>query len=205
MLSSTARRDRSSLRGSVGEVPRIVPPSARIRAASRGRSGRGAASPRRPAQPSAMPKTSCPRELARSTTARMAAFRPGASPPPVRTPIRTVTREVPAGCALALGLAFLPLDGPVELLGRDRFRRRIGLELAAYVEAGRAAILAEHDVEEHRVRGVAPGEVERLFRRGRLRDGPALRGQSDPDHIADETMIVGDQDVSHAPQPRPRA
>src|SRR5437899_1191999 len=144
MLSSTARRDRSSLRGSVREVPRIVPPSARIRAASRGRSGRGAASPRRPAQPSAMPKTSCPRELARSTTARMAAFRPGASPPPVRTPIRTVTREVPAGFALALGLAFLPLDGPVELLGRDRTDQRqdfaqpprvaFGLEAALHFE-----------------------------------------------------------------------
>src|SRR3989475_10010986 len=123
MLSSTARSDRSSFRGSVREVPRIVPPSARIRAASRGRSGRGSASPSRPAHPSAIPKPSCPRELARSTAARMAAFRPGASPPPVRTPIRTATRDQ-AGGPLVLRPAFLPRDGLIELFGRDRLYQR---------------------------------------------------------------------------------
>ena len=40
-----------------------------------------------PRQPSRTPTTSCPRDHERRATARMTAFRPGQSPPPVSTPI----------------------------------------------------------------------------------------------------------------------
>src|ERR1700722_12040790 len=48
-------------------------------------------SPTSPAQPFAMPMTSWPSRMANPPMARMAAFKPGASPPAVRTPIRTRT------------------------------------------------------------------------------------------------------------------
>ena len=63
-----------------------------------------------PRQPSRTPTTSCPRDHDRRATARMTAFRPGQSPPPVSTPIRidlslrsvaAVSLRYPARCARA--------------------------------------------------------------------------------------------------------
>src|SRR5829696_1188771 len=80
----------STLYGLVREVPRIVPP--------RGRMPRTCSMPSGPAmpsigprQPSRKPTNSWPySETPLRTTARMTAFRPGQSPPPVSTPIRIV-------------------------------------------------------------------------------------------------------------------
>src|SRR5437588_9140845 len=55
---------------------------------SRRVSSRGSPSPIIPAQPLGTPSTLSPEARARRATARIAAFRPGASPPPVRTPMR---------------------------------------------------------------------------------------------------------------------
>src|ERR1700716_3895809 len=78
-----------SLRGLVREVPRMVPPSGRMPRTEAGvRSSRSPA-PSNPAQPFLMPLTWNPCWKARRATPRMAALRPGASPPPVRTPMRT--------------------------------------------------------------------------------------------------------------------
>src|SRR5260370_13224033 len=41
-----------------------------------------------PAQPRRRPRSSCPSRSARTLTARMAGFRPGTSPPPVRIAMR---------------------------------------------------------------------------------------------------------------------
>ena len=51
-------------------------------------SGTTSSSPIRPANPRLMPSTSQPRLMADSTAARMTAFNPGASPPPVEIAIR---------------------------------------------------------------------------------------------------------------------
>src|SRR5438445_12241523 len=95
----------------------MVPPSPRIPATWRGVSGLGACSPRRPAQPSVIPRTSCPSALARRTTARIAALSPGASPPPVSTPMRK------ARCAFSTSEA--PMLAPfVDPFLRERFPTR---------------------------------------------------------------------------------
>src|SRR4249919_2051564 len=51
-------------------------------------SGMTSSSPRRPANPRLMPRTSQPRLIAESAAARMTALRPGASPPPVEIAMR---------------------------------------------------------------------------------------------------------------------
>ena len=58
-----------------------------------------------PRQPCRMPTTSSPRSSARRVTARITAFRPGQSPPPVRMPIRIVAMLAP-GSALIIGNAW---------------------------------------------------------------------------------------------------
>src|SRR3954471_22779847 len=64
----------------------MVPPRVRIPEISRGPSGWKSCSTI-PRQPSRTPTTSCPRDHDRRATARMTAFSPGQSPPPVSTPI----------------------------------------------------------------------------------------------------------------------
>ena len=76
----------STLYGFVRDVPMIVPPRGRIPEISRGPSGWKSCSTI-PRQPSRTPITSCPRDHDRRATARMTAFSPGQSPPPVSTPI----------------------------------------------------------------------------------------------------------------------
>ena len=75
--------------GLVRDVPRMVPPNGRIPRTSCAVISRISPSSRQPAHPFWTPLTWCPSWNARRATARMAAFRPGASPPPVRIPIRT--------------------------------------------------------------------------------------------------------------------
>src|SRR5438132_9636851 len=78
----------STLYGFVRLVPTIVPPRGRMPEISRRPSGSSWFSTR-PRQPALTPTTSWPRSSERRATARMTAFRPGQSPPPVRTPTRT--------------------------------------------------------------------------------------------------------------------
>src|SRR5437588_723276 len=85
----------ASRSGLVRDVPRIVPPFGRIpETASRESGTRSSA--RSPRQPSRTPVTSSPFSPARLTTARMAALRPGTSPPPVSTAIRFTGRSPPS-------------------------------------------------------------------------------------------------------------
>lgn len=70
-------------KGFVREVPKIVPPRGNIPATLVRVSGIKSAS-RRPSQPRRMPITGTPSSAARRTAARMTAFRPGQSPPPVK-------------------------------------------------------------------------------------------------------------------------
>src|SRR5207248_3424593 len=103
----------------------------------------------------------------------------------------------------ARGHAFLAVRGAV---ARGQHDHRdvpgiwICLELPANVEARRPvhALLIERDVEQHRLGRIAPREVEGLIDGRRLRDGPARRRQRGPDRVADEPMIVGDENVSHS-------
>ena len=68
-------------------VPRMVPPRRRMPVTSFGVSERDRLNSRSPSKLSSMPTTSAPALDPAFTTARITAFRPGASPPPVRTPI----------------------------------------------------------------------------------------------------------------------
>src|SRR5437870_5081799 len=83
-----------SLRGLVREVPRMVPPSGRMPRTDADVRSSMSPAPSTPAQPFLMPVTWNPCWKARRATPRMAALRPGASPPPVRTPIRTTPSVV---------------------------------------------------------------------------------------------------------------
>src|SRR5437763_1120333 len=78
-----------SFRGLVREVPRMVPPSGRMPRTEAGVRSSMSPPPSTPAQPFLIPVTWNPCWKARRATPRMAALSPGASPPPVRTPIRT--------------------------------------------------------------------------------------------------------------------
>src|SRR2546425_1987572 len=78
-----------SLSGLVRDVPRMVPPSGRMPRTEAGVRSSMSPAPSTPAQPFLIPVTWNPCWKARRATPRMAALRPGASPPPVRTPIRT--------------------------------------------------------------------------------------------------------------------
>src|SRR5436309_2840183 len=95
-----------SLAGLVRDVPRMVPPVGRMPRTSDGVSSPMRPSSRQPAQPFLTPLTGWPSWNARRATARIAAFRPGASPPPVRTPMRTGDR-------------LRPVDSSQELLAGD--------------------------------------------------------------------------------------
>src|SRR6266480_1968268 len=83
-----------SFRGLVREVPRMVPPSGRMPRTEAGVRSSMSPPPSTPAQPFLMPVTWNPCWKARRATPRIAALSPGASPPPVRTPIRTTPSVV---------------------------------------------------------------------------------------------------------------
>src|SRR5438128_1230341 len=83
-----------SLRGLVRDVPRMVPPSGRMPRTDAGVRSSMSPAPSTPAQPFLMPVTWNPCWNARRATPRIAALSPGASPPPVRTPIRTTPSVV---------------------------------------------------------------------------------------------------------------
>src|SRR5438093_547728 len=78
------------------DVPRIVPPRCVMPRTSFGPSGISSASPSRLPNPRLIPAHSQPRCTALSTTARMSAFRPGASPPPVAMRILSRFSTAPA-------------------------------------------------------------------------------------------------------------
>src|SRR5215470_11745965 len=69
-------------------VPRIVPPSRRMPVTSRGARMRERSNSSSPSKLSSRPTHPIPLFQAALTTARMTAFNPGASPPPVRMPSR---------------------------------------------------------------------------------------------------------------------
>src|SRR3954452_19961598 len=104
MFSSTLSTPPSSLYGFVRLVPMIVPPRGRIPETSRSARSRNSPSTS-PRQPSRMPTESQPAASASRTTARITAFSPGQSPPPVR---------MPTVFATLVGLPFRP-DDCVEL------------------------------------------------------------------------------------------
>src|SRR2546422_5152004 len=84
---------------------------------------------RQPAQPFWTPLTEWLSWNARRATARMAALRPGASPPPVRIPIRT---------GIGYSVSTLRHAQPVEQLRQRDLRKRTHYEVgAAQVEPGR--------------------------------------------------------------------
>src|SRR5437763_262802 len=83
-----------SFRGLVREVPRMVPPSGRMPRTDAGVRSSMSPAPSTPAQPFLIPVTWNPCWKARRATPRIAALSPGASPPPVRTPIRTTPSVV---------------------------------------------------------------------------------------------------------------
>src|SRR6266513_1678849 len=83
-----------SFRGLVREVPRMVPPSGRMPRTEAGVRSSMSPPPSTPAQPFLIPVTWNPCWKARRATPRMAALSPGASPPPVSTPIRTTPSVV---------------------------------------------------------------------------------------------------------------
>src|SRR5690242_5376051 len=105
----------STLYGFVREVRRIVPPRGRIPEIAWPSSGRKTPSII-PRQPCRMPITSASRLIARRVTARITAFRPGQSPPPVRIPmvfgISGDLADRPADVALVIELC----DGDRPLL-----------------------------------------------------------------------------------------
>ena len=94
-------------------------------------------SPNKPAQPFLIPLTLRLRVKARRATARIAALRPGASPPPVRTPMRIptilkgVTQLTPADLAehdpgvevaARRAAAVPPVPGPIRVPGAGEIR-----------------------------------------------------------------------------------
>src|SRR3954447_2474605 len=96
MLSSTFSTPPSSLYGFVRLVPRIVPPRGRMPETARSERPRNVPSTR-PRQPSRMPTQSQPSASELRTTARLTAFSPGQSPPPVSKPTVFATRKVLPG------------------------------------------------------------------------------------------------------------
>ena len=94
----------SLFEGFVREVPKMVPPRGKIPETDKSESG-STMPLTSPSQPFLIPSTLYSSITARRTMARITAFSPGQSPPPVKTPI------VPLDC-LAIGLrAFLSLPG----------------------------------------------------------------------------------------------
>src|SRR5204862_44961 len=163
-----------SLAGFVREVPRMVPPIGRMPRTSAGVSSSMRPSSRQPAQPFLTPLTWCPSWNARRATARIAALSPGASPPPVRIPMRTANR--------LSGLEFFqqllqadvgedhlrpPADPAVEHLLGQRPAQPL-LEVALRVKSGRGRADDRHPSLERQLLAVSlvdlePGTVDRLF------------------------------------------
>src|SRR5437763_225625 len=127
-VSSTRSTPPSTLYGLVREVPRIVPPRGRMprhRSTSSG-SVRPSMAPR---QPSARPTNSSAWATSPlRTTARITAFSPGQSPPPVSTPTRT--GSAPSHSSLGLGRLAEQADLPFEVTDI----------LEALVDAGEAQV-----------------------------------------------------------------
>src|SRR3954470_1136889 len=118
-LSAITTGPSSRLKGLVREVPRIVPPRGRMpRVDSTVSSSQAFSSG--PRQPSRKPTIEWPCwSMPLRTTARITAFKPGQSPPPVSTPMRTAAniarvreRHPARGYALAAaGAAMFALNG----------------------------------------------------------------------------------------------
>src|SRR5918996_3014024 len=116
----------------------MVPPRGRIPEIARASSGVNVPSTI-PRQPSRTPTTSCPRSRERRVTARMTAFSPGQSPPPVRIPTRFDTNGVvPQWLGLWLGglLRWGPRDGRDAEGRHDRQSDPEGVERAPDLAAG---------------------------------------------------------------------
>src|SRR5207247_1492943 len=90
-VATTLSAPPSTLNGFVREVPRIVPPRGMIPEIRSLPSSCDLPSTK-PFHPSWTPTTSTPRSIECRVTARMTAFSPGQSPPPVRIPSRFTIR-----------------------------------------------------------------------------------------------------------------
>src|SRR2546430_9339625 len=150
-----------SLAGLVRDVPRMVPPVGRMPRTSAGVSSSISPSSMQPAQPFLTPLTWCPSWNARRATARIAAFKPGASPPPVRIPIRTRNR-------------LRRLESLQELAQGDVGQRSQGQVGVRQVEAGGDRVWNRDGA--HAGAFCRPYPVRRVFARDRLAplDTPAL-------------------------------
>src|SRR5437879_186676 len=155
-----------SLAGLVRDVPRMVPPVGRMPRTSDGVSSPMRPSSRQPAQPFLTPLTGGPSWNARRASARIAAFRPGASPPPVRTPMRTGDR-------------LRPVDSSQELLEGD-------------VGQGRQRHVGVREVEP---RGDRVGNCDAAHART-LGRSDSVRGVFDGDRLAcADAKALEDRDV----------
>src|SRR3972149_4308151 len=176
---------RSPLNGFVRDVPRMVPPRCRIPRTSSGVSST-TSSLSNPNQPLRMPTISYRSRLPARATALIAAFSPGASPPPVRTPIRMCNPPIlPSHTGhgrerLSGGRRILAEDGADPLVGAQRLRGRVADQFDARPAAPRqqrqhlGAIAFQ--VAGEGAEGGPPAVLPRLPGGGGPRDGPPTRG-----------------------------
>src|SRR5580658_10062169 len=170
------------LKGLVRDVPRIVPPCARM-SRHRGTSSSTNSSSSTPFQPSMYPITSSSwRSTAVSTTARITALSPGQSPPPVRIPMRI------RAAGLVLAQPGLVDSGANELEGRGEDAQRLPPRWYEAADAGDAEIpgekgpaVARHPRVGQLDEAVAPRGVTFVGGRG----GHALEGPEDVGHVGE--------------------
>src|SRR4051794_4564995 len=170
----------STLNGFVREEPRIVPPRGRMPRTSGMPSGIVSLSSG-PRQPSRKPTNSCPYMPAPlRTTARMTAFNPGQSPPPVSTPIRMARHFSGPGAGLREGLG--PSAGEGAPSGRQ------GPPAGEVVpRVGERVVLIGRRRREGRRAGVLP-PLPQLVREAR--DRPGQRPHVAP-QLAEGDVVVG--------------
>ena len=190
-VSSTRSTFPSLAYGWTRLMPMIVPPRGRIPDTCLGPSSISRPSIR-PCQPSRMPTTSFPSASLRRTTARVTAFSPGQSPPPLRIPTR------------ATSASWRIREGRLTERASHRRRRDHHDGDGTGAEVGGRDVVAEHQAE---ARARQPREVHRLrrdplrlrprrsaVRRGLLEDVDAA-ASGDIDAVVGD-LLVGDRELS---------
>jgi hypothetical protein len=186
----------SRLNGLVRDEPRIVPPRGRIPRVDSTLSSSCAPSIG-PRQPSLKPTISWPwSSIPRRTTARITAFRPGQSPPPVSTPIRT-TGTIPARVRMpavrrapALICAAALLAGAYAGCGGSEEPARIKGDVATVYTS-----VPQHGVSVAAAEQVLAGERSELAARGGHAGGLRIRlrelaATDDRDHPWDPGLVA---------------
>src|ERR1700690_3476925 len=139
-------------------VPRMVPPTVRMPART-GESRRILRSSARPRNPSRNPTSCMPwRPRAALPRARMAAFRPGLSPPAVRIPMR---RAVATVTSIARGPLAGGPDPPLGQLGLDGVVDGALGEVVRVVVGERVGRILDHAIHDPRLRAEDGAHRER--------------------------------------------